>query len=172
MFQSVALSVLSCFAQDEEIMTHPSVLFNLPMILDIISNADDEMYEENLLIIKDAYLVLTSIVNIDKGRKAFINNRGISSLCQVISNQVFQFEDANVLLLVLLSNKGHLCWSYHDAFKDFNSLMAKLCTDFANSQDEAKFEMCDTIRTILRSYPKSNFGDEDTDWMPMLQQGT
>ena len=25
MFQSVALSVLSCFAQDEEIMTHPSV---------------------------------------------------------------------------------------------------------------------------------------------------
>ena len=27
MFQSVALSVLSCFAQDEEIMTHPSVSF-------------------------------------------------------------------------------------------------------------------------------------------------
>ena len=25
MFQSVALSVLSCFSQDEEIMTHPSV---------------------------------------------------------------------------------------------------------------------------------------------------
>ena len=28
MFQSVALSVLSCFAQDEEIMTHPSVSSN------------------------------------------------------------------------------------------------------------------------------------------------
>ena len=29
MFQSVALSVLSCFTQDEEIMTHPSVNFSI-----------------------------------------------------------------------------------------------------------------------------------------------
>jgi hypothetical protein len=33
MYQSVALSVLSCFVADEEIMTNPSVLFNLPELL-------------------------------------------------------------------------------------------------------------------------------------------
>ena len=49
--------------------------------------------------------------------------------------------------------------------------MGKLCTDFANSQDETKFELCDTIRTILRSYPKSNFDEDDCEWLPMLQQG-
>jgi len=173
MFQSVALSVLSCFAQDEEIMTHPSVLFNLPMILDIITNAEDEQYEENLLIIKDAYQCLSAVVSVggDKGRAAFINNRGIHSLCEVISKQIFQYEDATDLMIALLSVRGHLCWSYHSAFEDFNSLMGKLCTDFANSQDETKFELCDTIRTVLRSYPKSNFDGDDIVWMPMLQQG-
>ena len=38
-------------------------------------------------------------------------------------------------------------------------------------QDETKFELCDTIRTVLRSYPKSNFDGDDIVWMPMLQQG-
>ena len=73
-------------------------------------------------------------VGADKGRAAFINNRGIHSLCEVISKQIFQYEDATDLMLSLLSVRGHLCWSYHSAFDDFNALMGKLCTDFANSQ--------------------------------------
>ena len=36
-------------------------------------------------------------------------------------------------------------------------------------QDQSKFELCDVIRTILRSFPKSNF-DEDP-WLPLLQKG-
>merc|ERR1712018_413295 len=71
--------------------------------------------------------------------------------------KIFQYEDASELLLNLLLTNGHLCWAYHNAFKDFNDLMGKLCTEFANSQDENKFEMCDTIRTVLRSYPKASF---------------
>jgi len=55
MYQSVALSVLSCFVSDEEIMTNPSVLFNLPELLDIIGDADNEIFEDNLLLINDAY---------------------------------------------------------------------------------------------------------------------
>ena len=143
------------------------------MVLDIITNADDEQYEDNLLIVKDAYQCLGAVVNVggDKGRSAFINNRGIHSLCEVITKQTFQFEDALELLINLLSTSGHLCWSYHSAFKDFNRLMGKLCTDFANSHDDTKFELCDTIRTILRSYPKSSFDDDDCEWLPMVQQG-
>ena len=49
MYQSVALSVLSCFAGEEEIMTNASVLFNLPVLLDIITDADNPIYEENLV---------------------------------------------------------------------------------------------------------------------------
>jgi len=49
MYQSVALSVLSCFAGEEEIMTNASVLFNLPVLLDIVNDADNPIYEENLV---------------------------------------------------------------------------------------------------------------------------
>ena len=49
----------------------------------------------------------------EKGRSAFIHNRGIHSLCTVITKQTFQFEDATDLLLSLLGMSGHLCWTYH-----------------------------------------------------------
>ena len=46
------------------------------------------------------------------------------------------------------------CWSYHSGAEDFNALMAKLCDDFETNQEESKFELCDTIRAVLRSFPK------------------
>ena len=89
-----------------------------------------------MAIVKHFFVQIGAVVSVggDKGRAAFINNRGIHSLCEVISKQIFQYEDATELMLALLSVRGHLCWSYHSAFDDFNSLMGKLCTDFANSQ--------------------------------------
>ena len=45
------------------------------------------------------------------------------------------------------------------------------CLSIIFFQDETKFELCDTIRTVLRSYPKTNFDGDDIVWMPMLQQG-
>jgi len=190
MFQSVALSVLSCFANETEIMTHPSVLINIPVMLDIITNADNDIYEENLLIITDAYLCLMAIVTAgEKGRNAFVGNRGIHYMCETVIEQSFRFEDALKLLLHLLtSNVGGdqrsgsggaseasgvgSCWSYHSGAEDFNSLMLKLCSDFETNQDESKFELCDTIRAVLRSFPKSNFDDEiQYPWLPKLQQG-
>jgi hypothetical protein len=41
--------------------------------------------------------------------------------------------------------------------------MLKLCTDFAEAHDETKFTLCDTIRTVLRSFPKSSYGGDDVD---------
>ncbi len=117
-------------------MFYFQVLFNLPMILDIVYHADDELYEDNLLIVKDAYQVLTAVVTVggDKGRSAFVNNRGVHSLCEVVVKQTFQYEDALTLLMTLLSSSGQTCWTYHQGFEDFNRLMVKLCTDFAACQ--------------------------------------
>ena len=66
MYQSVALSVLSCFVTDEEIMTNPSVLFNLPELLNIIADADNPIFEDNLLLVHDAYQVIMAIVSTQK----------------------------------------------------------------------------------------------------------
>jgi len=169
MYQSVALSVLSCFVADEEIMTNPSVLFNLPELLDIIGDADNEIFEDNLLLINDAYQVIMAIVSTQKGRQAFISNRGIHYLCEINVKQTFQSEDALKLLLNILTLEGHKCWTYYSGPEDFNNLMMKFCREFSILQDEIKFDLCDVIRTILRSFPKSNFDDET--WLPLLQKG-
>jgi len=169
MYQSVALSVLSCFVTDEEIMTNPSILFNLPELLDIIGDADNEIYEDNLLLINDAYQCIMAIVSTEKGRQAFISNRGIHYLCEINVKQTFQCEDALKLLTNILTIEGHKCWTYHSGPEDFNNLMMKFCREFSILQDDAKFELCDVIRTILRSFPKSNFDDES--WLPFLQIG-
>ena len=89
MYQSVALSVLSCFVADEEIMTNASVLFNLPELLNIIGDADNPIFEDNLLLINDAYQVIMAIVSTQKGRQAFISNRGIHFLCEINVKQTF-----------------------------------------------------------------------------------
>ncbi len=70
MYQSVALSVLSCFTSEEEIMTNASVLFNLPILLDIITDADNPIYEENLVMVSDAYEILAAVVSYQKGESA------------------------------------------------------------------------------------------------------
>ena len=52
-----------------------------------------------------------------------------------------------------------------------DTLKSKMFKSSFFLQDETKFELCDTIRTVLRSYPKTNFDGDDIVWMPMLQQG-
>ncbi len=102
MYQSVALSVLSCFASEEEVITNASVLFNLPVLLDIVTDADNPIYEENLLIVNDAYEILGAIVSYQQGRSAFVGNRGVHSLCEINVRQTFQCEKALELLIRLL----------------------------------------------------------------------
>jgi len=110
-----------------------------------------------------------SIVSTQKGRQAFISNRGIHYLCEINVSSTFQCEDALKLLLNILRIEGHKCWTYYSGPDDFNNLMMKFCREFSLLQDQSKFELCDVIRTILRSFPKSNF-DEDP-WLPLLQKG-
>jgi hypothetical protein len=78
-------------------------LFNLPVLLDIINDADNELYEENLLIVTDAYQCLTAIVGFEKGRTSFISNRGVHVLCDIVTRQTFQHEESLQLLLGILS---------------------------------------------------------------------
>ncbi|CAB4070125.1 unnamed protein product [Lepeophtheirus salmonis] len=181
MYQSLALSILSCFIEESEIMTNPSILFNLPVLLDIINNADDEVYEENLVIITDAYRCLCSIVSTEKGRKSFIGYRGVHYLCEIIVKQTFQWETAQKLLLSILGSgmrynysfllRDSTCWSFHHGATDFDSIMSKLCCEFEAVHDETKFELCDTIRIILKSYPRINFDGLVPQWLPSIQKG-
>ena len=124
-YQSVALSVVSSFSVDRDIISNAAILFNLPIFIDIISDADNPIYEDSLLVIFDAYTCLRAIIATEKGRMAFIGNRGIHFLCNILDTETFQCEDALELLTSVLTEEGEKCWGYHSATEDFHKIMNK-----------------------------------------------
>ena len=156
-YQSVALSVLACFVDDEDIITNASVLFNIPEILNIIENSDSEEYEDDFLLISDAYKVITGIVATQAGREAFIASRGINVLCSLNVRQSFQDEDALELLLDMLTFEGQKCWLYHSGSQDLNSLLLKISTEYTSLKDNDEIDLSDIISNIIRSFPKTDF---------------
>jgi len=156
-YQSVALSVLACFVDDEDIITDASILFNIPEILNIIENSDSEDYEDDIMLISDAYKVMTGIVATEAGREAFIASRRIHVLCSLNVRQSFQDEDALELLLDMLAYEGGKCWLYHSGSEDLNRLLLKISTDFTLLEDNTDIDISDIISNIIGSFPKTEF---------------
>ena len=91
-----------------------SVLKVLKILFQTLNvDADNPIFEDNLLLVHDAYQVIMAIVSTKKGRQSFIQNRGIHFLCEITIKQTFQAEDALKLLLNILTIEGHKCWAYH-----------------------------------------------------------
>ena len=105
--------MLACFVEDEEIMSNASVLFNIPELLTIIDNSDSEEYEDDVMLINDAWRVMGAIVASQEGREAFIASRGMMVLSDLNIRQSFQDEEALELLLDILTYSRESCWSYH-----------------------------------------------------------
>ena len=61
---------------------------------------------------------------------------------------------ALALLVHLASEMGSGCWDYHRGEEDFAGIMAKLSADFAAVTDQSKFELCQNIAVVLRSWPR------------------
>ena len=58
------------------------------MILDIITNAEDEQYEENLLIIKDAYQCLGKVLSLLGACFDLISNSSLSMNIQIMGGKI------------------------------------------------------------------------------------
>ena len=54
-YKSVALSILSAFCAEEELATNSDMLNNIPLFLDIVQQADADDYDDNLIVISEAY---------------------------------------------------------------------------------------------------------------------
>jgi hypothetical protein len=200
-FRSLALSVLACFAPaaDSEIVAHPAMLVNVPVLFDVIGEDEDASNDDHLVEVRDAYDILSGVVASSvSGREAVVNARGVHALCGAIQKQSFLNERALQLLVSILATCGtryrsifnlHLfssyvmafptsrCWQYPESANDFNSLMQCLTRDFASNQDLSKFETCDTLRVAVSSFPKSLLAaasetdDSTLAWLPALRKG-
>lgn len=148
-YKSVALSILTCFCQTEELATHKEMLENLPVFLDIVQTSDDEDYDDNLIIVSEAYSCLQSIAKFEPGQKALLDVGAMTKMAQIYSQQSFQTDEALNLLVTLTNKFGQAAWS--DDPKQFHSLVQRIALDFETDHTERKFEMCNILASMLFS---------------------
>ncbi|OWR53798.1 neurochondrin homolog [Danaus plexippus] len=161
-YKSVALSILTNFCNEPELSSHPEMLANIPVFLDIVQTSDNEDYDDNLIIISEAYTCLQCIAEHEAGQKALIEVGAITKMSEIYSHQSFQTDEALNILVKLVSRYGPAAWGNDP--KPFHSLVNKIALDFATDQSERKFELATILSALLYSCNKSTvvpgFADE------------
>lgn len=154
-YKSVAISVLSAFCSDEAVATHPDMLANIPVFLEIVQCADEDDFEDNLIVISEAYHCLQSIANFPAGQKVLLEIGAISKMSEIYSQQSFQTDEALQILLTLADQFGPAAWDANNP-KPFHGLIQKIALDFETDNSERKFELCSILLGLLRSCPQQS----------------
>lgn len=147
-YKSVALSILTCFCNEQELATHPEMLANIPVFLDIVQQADASDYDDNLIIVGEAYNCLKSIAVHPPGQKALLDVGAIEKMSEIYSSQSFQTDEALGILVALVSTFGAQSWDSANP-KSFHALINKIALDFETDNDERKFELCSYLNILL-----------------------
>lgn len=170
-YKSVAMSILSTFCREEEIATHPQILSNVTVFLDIVQQADADDYEDNLIVINEAYECLQSIATYDAGQKALFECGAVLKMAAIYSQQSFQTDEALNVLVSLVARFGPAAWG--DDIKAFNALVNVLSLDFETDHSERKFKLADVLRALLFYGPKelivNNIANEN--WPTSILKG-
>lgn len=151
-YQSVALSILSCFCEDEQLATHKDMLDSIPVFLGIVSTCDDDEYDDNLIVINEAYHCLQSIAGHETGRLALREHGVIKKMAEVYTQQSFQIDEALTLIVTLASRFGPASWE--DDPKLFHALMQRVSLDFETDHAERKFELAEMIAVLMSTCRK------------------
>lgn len=171
-YKSVALSILTCFCNEEQLATHPEMLENIPVFLDIVQQADASDYDDNLIIVGEAYGCLKAIAQYEPGQKALFNIGAISKMSEIYAQQSFQTDEALQILVVLANKFGPQAWDKNNP-KAFHAIVNKIALDFETDHDERKFELCSVLSTLLFNCDKkiiSNTANNET-WPQSVYKG-
>lgn len=123
-YKSVAMSILTCFCNEPELSTHPEMLANIPVFLEIVQTSDNDDYDDNLIIISEAYTCLQCIAEHEVGQKALIEVGAIKKMSEIYSHQSFQTDEALNILVKLVSRYGPSAWGTDP--KPFHALVSKI----------------------------------------------
>uniref|UniRef100_A0A182TIF6 Neurochondrin n=1 Tax=Anopheles melas TaxID=34690 RepID=A0A182TIF6_9DIPT len=146
-YQSVALSILSCFCDDEQLATHQDMLDSIPVFMGIVSTCDDDEYDDNLIIINEAYHCLQSISLYESGRLALRQHDVITKMAQIYTQRSFQIDEALTLIVTLVARFGANSWDNDP--KLFHALLQRVSLDFETDHAERKFELAEMISSLL-----------------------
>ncbi|XP_018791060.1 PREDICTED: neurochondrin homolog [Bactrocera latifrons] len=146
-YKSVALSILTCFCQEEELATHKDMIEAIPTLLEIVETADDDDYEDNLIVVSESYSCLKSIATYEPGQQALLSIGAIPKMSQIYSAQSFQTDEALHLIVLLVNKFGTVSWS--DDPKPFHALVQRIALDMETENSERKYELCNILSSIL-----------------------
>ncbi|RZF43064.1 hypothetical protein LSTR_LSTR001242 [Laodelphax striatellus] len=171
-YKSVAMSVLSSFCCEKELASHPEMLNNIPVFFDIVQQADDDDFDDYLIIVSEAYQCLLSIASYEAGQNALFEMGAVSKLSEIYSQQSFQTDEALNILVSLASRFGPAVWQSDDP-KPFHALMNKIALDFETDQDERKFELCGIMYSLLFNCQKQVVADTagEESWKGSIYKG-
>ncbi|KAF4525868.1 hypothetical protein B566_EDAN015971 [Ephemera danica] len=145
-YKSVALSILNCFCADAEIATHPEMLTNVPVFLEIVKQADEDD-EDNLMVISETYECLQHIARNEAGLKALLDLNAINQLAEIYADQSFQCDEALNIVVSLVNHFGSCVWGAGPS--QLNILLNKIALDFETDHSERKFELADILHALL-----------------------
>lgn len=171
-YKSVALSVLSAFCAEEELATHPEMLNNIPVFLDIVQQADADDYDDNLIVISEAYDCLQHIAAYEPGQKALFQVGAVSKMSEIYSHQSFQTDEALNILVTLVKQFGPASWDTQN-LKPFHGLLNKIALDFETDHSERKFELCEMLIALLSNCQGDSVANTASDecWPGCIHKG-
>lgn len=146
-YKSVAMSVLSSFCSEPELATHPEVLSNIPVFLEVVQQADDDDLDDNLMVIIEAYQCLQFIASHEPGQKALFEQGAVAKMSEIYSQQSFQTDEALQILVSVVTRFGPNSWDENP--KAFHALINKIALDFETDHSERKFELASILQALL-----------------------
>ena len=151
-YLSLALTVLACFASDQELAIHPHMTNKIQIVLDIILKkyqfSSDEREDDIQDLKEDCYAILSAISCSPEGCSVLANNGVIKDLLTFIETNMENSKQALELLLKLLQTAPkHPVVVQH--YEDITRLIDNLAKHFEKSPTEIKFTLCEMLTDLL-----------------------
>ena len=165
-YRSLALTILACFATDEELLVHPEMTSKIPVFLGGIS---DE--EENVNISNDCYQILASLGSTATGCIHLSRKEAFSTLCRIASssNQANAKKAIEIMVRIINNSPCDVWESQQDGLV---AVLKSLSKRFKEAQDSTKFELCNSLVLLLASADKSVFQSyKENQWLEDIYIG-
>lgn len=171
-YKSVALSILSAFCRESELASHPDMVGHVSVLLEIVSQADEDAPDDTLIMVSEAYNCLQCIAQYPPGQKALLEHKAVSKMCDIYAEKSFQTDEALNILVTLVGRYGSEAWDSTDT-APFHAIINKIALDFETDHTERKFELCTILQALLQSCRKDviSASVKDESWPLSIHKG-
>ena len=171
---ALALSVLSAYATDDDLVAHPQMVQNIPLLVECVDHADDSVSS-------DSVHCLSALSGNSSTMQQVATCGGGIALCQYASTSKPNANMALKAVKALLVSESLTVRHLAGCAPALSTLVGSLAMQFHQKQDTAKFDVCDDL-VFLLMYISSHGGNRggegcfkallaDTKWKGLVRDG-